>query len=112
MAKTDSITKLLKLKNADISAVKANKILVALDLLLEKERPSAKHAGKMKKYKAFTAQGLQYGVNVENPNSPGQTTPYFFIDTFDRLLTLIENEIASEVKEEKPRFRGIDLDHL
>ncbi|MCK4840010.1 MAG: hypothetical protein KAS94_14495, partial [Desulfobulbaceae bacterium] len=83
---TDSITNLLKAKNAEISAVKANKILVALGLLAEKERPSAKHSGKMKKYKALTEQGLQYGVNTENPNSPGQTTPHYFIDTFDKLL--------------------------
>ena len=90
MEKTDSISNLLKLKNADISAVKANKIMVALGLLAEEERPSSKHAGKMKKYKVLTGQGLQYGVNVENPNRPGQTTPYYFVDTFDRLLLLIQ----------------------
>ncbi len=88
---TDSITNLLKAKNAEMSAVKANKILVVLGLLAEKERPSAKHPGKMKKYKALTEQGMQYGVNIENPNSPGQTTPHYFIDTFDKLLALIQN---------------------
>ncbi len=91
MVQTDSITNLLKAKNAEMSAVKANKILVVLGLLAEKERPSAKHPGKMKKYKALTEQGLQYGVNIENPNSPGQTTPHYFIDTFDKLLALIQN---------------------
>ncbi len=98
MAATDSITNLLKSRNADLSAVKANKTLVALGLLAEKERPSAKYPGKMKKYKAFTEQGLQYGVNVENPNSPGQTSPSCFIDTFDQLLVLIQHEIARETK--------------
>ena len=93
MEKTDSITNLLKLHNAELSAVKANKILVALGLLAEKERPSSKYAGKMKKYKALSEPGLQYGVNVENPNSPGQTTPHYFIDTFARLLLLIQQEI-------------------
>ena len=96
MEKTDSITNLLKLKNADISAVKANKILVALGLLAEEERPSAKYAGKMKKFKALTPQGLQYGVNVENPNSPGQTTPHYFIETFDQLLSLIQREMSKQ----------------
>ena len=96
MDRTDSITKLLQSKNIDMSAVKANKILVALGLLAEKERPSAKYPGKMKKYKAFTEQGLQYGVNVENPNSPGQTSPACFIDTFDQLLALIQHEIARQ----------------
>lgn len=97
MTNTDSITKLLKLKKADISAVRANKILVALGLLAEKERPSAKHAGKMKKYKALTGDGLRYGVNLENPNSPGQTTPHYFIDAFDELLALIRAESSEEI---------------
>ena len=91
--KKESITNLLKSKNAGLSAVKANKILVGLGLLSEKERPSAKYAGKIKKYKALTDQGLRYGVNEENPSSPGQTTPHYFIDTFDQLLVLIRNEI-------------------
>ena len=89
MVQTDSITSLLKSKKVEMSAVKANKILVALGLLAEKERPSAKHPGKMKKYKALTEQGLQYGINTENPNSPGQTTPHYFVDTFAQLLALI-----------------------
>ncbi|MFA7346608.1 MAG: hypothetical protein WCZ86_02495 [Desulfurivibrionaceae bacterium] len=92
MEKTDSLTNLLKLNNVDISTVKANKILVARGLLAEKERPSAKYAGKMKKYKALTEQGLQYGVNVENPSSPGQTTPHYFSDSFGELLALIQQE--------------------
>ena len=93
MEKTDSLTNLLKLSNVDLSTVKANKILVSLGLLAEKERPSSKYAGKMKKYKALTEQGLAYGVNVENPSSPGQTTPHYFNDTFAELLVLIQREI-------------------
>ena len=90
MEKTDSITNLLKLHKADISAVKANKILMALGLLSEEERPSAKYVGKMKKFKVLTKQGLQYGVNIENPSSPGQTSPHYFVDAFDQLLLLIQ----------------------
>ena len=90
MEKTDSITNLLKLHRADISAVKANKILMALGLLSEEERPSAKYAGKMKKFKVLTEQGLQYGVNIENPSSPGQTSPHYFVDAFNQLLLLIQ----------------------
>ena len=93
MAKTDSITNLLKSNNLKLSAVTANKILVARGLLVEKERPSAKHPGKMKKYKALTEQGLQYGINVENPSSPGQTTPHYFSDRFDQLLALMRKSI-------------------
>lgn len=94
MGKTDSITNLLKQHAADLSAVGANRAMVALGLLAEEERPSAKYAGKMKKYKALTARGLDYGVNRENPNSPGQTTPHYFTETFARLLTLIRQEIT------------------
>ncbi|MFN2365591.1 MAG: hypothetical protein ABR523_03900 [Desulfurivibrionaceae bacterium] len=97
MEKTDSMTKLLKLHKAEISAVKANKTLVALNLLTEEERPSAKYAGKMKKYKVLTETGLQYGINLENPNSPGQTTPHYFIDKFAHLLALIQEEIERKV---------------
>ena len=94
MGKTDSITNLLQEHRAGLSAVAANRALVALGLLSEEERPSAKYAGKMKKYKALTARGLEFGVNLENPNSPGQTTPHYFIETFGRLLDLIRREIT------------------
>ena len=92
MGKTDSLTSLLKLNNVEISTVRANKILVALGLLAEKERPSSKYAGKMKKYKSLTDQGLRYGINEENPSSPGQTTPHYFVETFAGLLALLEEE--------------------
>ena len=94
--KTDSITNLLKMNDVDLSAVKANKIMVELGLLEEKERPSSKYAGKMKKYKALTEEGLEYGVNEENHNSPGQTTPHYYIDTFDQLLSLIRIWIKAQ----------------
>lgn len=92
--KTDSMTNLLKQNNSDISTVKANKILVALELLEEKERPSSKYPDKIKKYKALTEKGLTYGVNKENPSSPEQTTPHYYIEKFDVLLTLIQKEVS------------------
>ena len=88
--KTDSMTNLLKQHNAEISVVKANKILVALELLENKERPSSKYEGKIKKYKALTPKGLAYGINKENPSSPGQTTPHYYVEKFDVLLSLIQ----------------------
>jgi hypothetical protein len=94
--KTDSMTNLLKKKTADISVVKANKILVALGLLEEKERPSSKYEGKIKKYKALTEKGLVYGVNRENPSSPGQTTPHYFEEKFDELFALIQKELSNK----------------
>jgi len=96
VGRTESITKLLKEHHAGLSAVAANLALVALGLLSEEERPSAKYVGKMKKFKALTDRGLEYGVNLENPNSPGQITPQYFIDSFSRLLSLIRREIAGK----------------
>ena len=94
MARTDSMTNLLKSKDAGISAVKANKILLGIGVLEEKERPSSKYPDKIKKYKVLTEKGLDFGENRENPSSPGQTTPYYFVDKFDDLLLLIKNELA------------------
>ena len=92
--KTDSMTNLLKQKNAEISVVKANKILVAMDLLEEKERPSSKYEGKIKKYKALTSKGLDYGINKDNLSSPGQTTPHYYVEKFDELFSLIQKEVS------------------
>ena len=88
--KTDSMTNLLKQNNSEISVVKANKILVAIEILENKERPSSKYEGKIKKYKALTEKGLAYGINKENPSSPGQTTPHYYVETFDELFSLIQ----------------------
>ena len=92
--KTDSMTNLLKQHNAEISVVKANKILVSIEILEEKERPSSKYEGKIKKYKALTSKGLAYGINKENYSSPGQTTPNYYVETFSELFSLIQ-EAAS-----------------
>ena len=88
--KTDSMTNLLKLNNAEISVVKANKILVAIEILEDKERFSTKYEGKIKKYKALTEKGLAYGINKENPSSAGQTTPHYYVEKFDELFSLIQ----------------------
>ena len=87
----DSMTNLLKQKQADISTVKANKILLAMELLEERERPSSKYPDKMKKFKALTPKGLVYGENKENQSSPGQTSPYYYVEKFDELLSLIQD---------------------
>ena len=93
---TDSMTNLLKKNNSEISTVKANKILIAIDILEDKERESSKYPGKMKKYKALTAKGLIYGVNKENPSSPGQTSPQYYVEKFNELLTLIQSSESQD----------------
>lgn len=88
------MTNLLKQNEAAISTVKANKVLLVLGLLEEKERPSSKYPDKMKKFKVLTSEGLLYGVNKENDNSPGQSSPYYFAEKFDGLLSLILQELS------------------
>ena len=89
--RTDSLTNLLKQQDKiKISTVKANKILVSLGILEEKQRPSTKYPDKIKKYKALTEKGLEFGINQQNPSSPEQTTPYYFVEKFDQLLELIQ----------------------
>ena len=94
--RTDSLTALLKNQNrVKLSAVKANKILLQMGLLEEKERPSSKYPGKIKKYKALTERGLEFGINRENPATPDQTTPYYYVDKFDELVALIIDNQSS-----------------
>lgn len=85
----DSMTNLLKSNDAPLSAVKANKLLLEKGLLAEKERESATRPGVMKKYKILTDAGLEYGLNHENPQSPGQTSPYYYRESFDDLLKIL-----------------------
>lgn len=87
--KVDSMTNLLKARGVGISAVKANKVLLELGLLEEKQRPSSKDPGKMKKYKVLIAEGLKFGINRENISTPDQTSPYYYVETFGELLNLI-----------------------
>ncbi len=88
-ADTDSITNLLKAHNAPLSAVKANKLLLEKGILMEMERESGSRPGVMKKYKVLTEKGLDFGENRENPQSPDQTSPYYYRAGFADLLNLI-----------------------
>lgn len=95
----DSITALLKQHSVALSAVKANKLLLGLGLLQEATRESATRPGVIKKYKVLSEKGLDYGVNEENPQSPEQTSPYYYKDSFaelaERLLAAEAEEVAA-----------------
>ena len=82
-----SLTELLKRSGAKISTIKANKRLVELDILEEKERPSSK--GVTKKFKCITKSGLKYGKNVVSEQNPRETQPQWFESMFDELLQLL-----------------------
>ena len=87
----DSITRLLKDHDAELSAVKANKLLLQLGVLEELERDSANKVdadGKpqRKKYKVISEAGQAFGYNLENPMSPDQTSPVYYREAFPELL--------------------------
>ena len=65
------------------------KILLELEFMEEAERPSATKEGVMKKYKVLVGRGLEFGVNQANPQSPGQTSPYYHRETFPELAKLL-----------------------
>lgn len=96
--RVDAITNLLKANDSPLSAVKANKLLLQIGILEEKERESSTRAGVMKKYKALTEAGLEFGINYENPQSPEQTSPYYYKETFAELhkRLLIQNDQESQ----------------
>jgi len=84
-----ALTVLLKENNIELSAVRANKIMLKLELMEEATRPSATKEGVIKKYKVLVGKGLDFGVNQENPQSPGQTSPYYNRETFPELAALL-----------------------
>lgn len=84
-----ALTVLLKENNVELSAVRANKIMLQLGLMEEAERPSATKEGVIKKYKVLVGKGLDFGLNQENPQSPGQTSPYYQRETFEELAALL-----------------------
>lgn len=95
--RVDAITNLLKSNDSPLSAVKANKLLLQIGILEEKERESSTRAGVMKKYKSLTTAGLIYGINYENPQSPEQTSPYYFKENFAELHKLLIQQNEQEI---------------
>ena len=91
-----SLTALLKSHGTGLSAVRANRLLLELGLLEEATRASATRPGVTKTFKRLTEAGLDYGSNVENPQSPGQTAPYYYVDGFgDLAAKLVAADAAS-----------------
>ncbi len=85
----ESLTKLLKEHGVALSAVKANKLMLSIGLLEEATRESSTRPGVIKKYKVLSERGLDYGVNEENPQSPDQTSPYYYKDSFEELSKIL-----------------------
>lgn len=82
-----AIKRILDDNDVGISAIAANKLLIAEGLLEEKERPST--GDKVKKFKSVTDKGLEFGKNVPNPKNERETTPLWYVDTSKELLEKI-----------------------
>lgn len=82
-----AIKRILDDNDVGISAIAANKLLMAEGLLEEKERPST--GDKVKKFKSVTDKGLEFGKNVPNPKNERETTPLWYVDTSKELLEKI-----------------------
>lgn len=78
---------LLKENNCSLKAAKFNLLLIEHGYLEEKERPSSK--GGIKKYKALTEKGLQYGENAVSPHNQKEIQPLYYADTFMELYNKI-----------------------
>lgn len=92
----ESLTKLLKEHNVPLSAVKANKLLLKIGLMKEATRESSTRPGVIKKYKVLAEKGLDFGVNEENAQSPDQTSPYYYKDSFPELAKLLITAASEE----------------
>ena len=87
---TKSMTELLKQFGAEISAVKANRILLEEGILEEKTRPSKKSGTKT--FYSLTEKGLEFGKNLICPANALETQPHYYEDKFGELLAIIEKK--------------------
>ena len=96
---TKSLTELLEIHGANMTARNANKILLEAGILEIKDRPGTKkdksgNSVKItKQFKSLTEKGLRFGKNVVSPQNERETQPHYFEDTFHELLELIADQM-------------------
>lgn len=83
-----SATELLKRFECGISAGKFNLMLLKHGYLEERERSSSKGNG-IKKFKALTESGLEYGENLVSPHNQREVQPYYYVDSFMELYNKV-----------------------
>lgn len=96
---TKAITPMLKDMGHHLGshvAAVVNPALEAMGILEHMSRQGSK--GDIKKFWSLTDEGLKYGRNETNPNSPRQTIPLFFVDRFPALLEKIEAYLDGQPK--------------
>jgi phage regulator Rha-like protein len=90
---TRSLSELLKLSGSDLSATKANKILLDLCYLQKLTRPGTGKS--VKEFWSITASGLRYGKNETSVQNDKETQPRWYEETFGELLSLINQQKAA-----------------
>lgn len=83
-----SATELLKKFECGISASKFNQLLLAKGYLEERERSSTKGNG-VRKFKALSEKGLEFGENLVSPHNQREAQPYYYVDRFMELFNII-----------------------
>jgi len=87
---TRSLSELLKQFGAEISAIKANRILLEKGILEQKVRPKSK--GDTKTFYSLTEKGLEFGKNLISPANERETQPHYYEDKFGELVEIIMGE--------------------
>lgn len=86
---TKSATELLKRFGLGMSAKAFNTLLMESKYLEERSRPSTKQPDKVKRYKALTEKGLEYGENAISPQNHREVQPLYYADSFIKLYEIV-----------------------
>ena len=81
------LTTLLEENGYSIKAVAFNKKLLEKGFIEERQRKSSN--GGIKRFKALTEKGLQYGENAVNPHNQKEVQPLYYEDSFNELYQLV-----------------------
>ena len=91
-----SATELLKRRGKPMSIHAFNGLMLAMDLLEIRERPST-NGQEVRKFKALTEAGMYYGENSVNPDYPLETQPHYYEDKFDLLLDFLNETVSDNI---------------
>lgn len=90
---TASATHLLREHGIATSAAAFNERLYQIGLIERRERKST--GKKVKHFWCITDEGLAYGKNIVSPQSPRETQPHWYRETFSELLALVGLGVAA-----------------
>lgn len=82
---THSASHLLRKHGTTLSAQAFNRLAEAAGYLETLTRQGSR--GQEKQFKSVTQEGLRYGKNVSNPQSPRETQPHWYDSRFEELMT-------------------------